>query len=400
MAQQGFSAGWFLATSPPLSAIRATMTLARLAGADSVFVEDHFQEFYPTSLWDRDFSWLAPHFPDPHAIFDYQTLLGALARHAGRMQVGIGVTEPVRRHPVLIAQSALTLAHLTRRPPILGLGTGERQNIEPYGLEWAHPVGRLEEALQIIRKCFTDERPIDFEGEHFHLRHAAMGLRPPPGRVPEIWIAAHGPRMLQLTGQYADGWFPHFAGSPQDYADKLAVIREAARAAGRDPDAITPALGAYTIIAPDERRVRALRQSRLVRYLGLLLPAGQWRAVRAEHPLGADFRGFVDIMPERYDRQTLLDAIAAVPAEVIDMAVICGTPEQVTTRLRAFRDAGMRHFIFIPMSVLVSARAGLYEIRASRRVARALRTDGHVTGTRDSGQRAAACVPAARLAAD
>lgn len=61
---------------------------------------------------------------------------------------------------------------------------------------------------------------------------------------------------------------------------------------------------------------------------------------------------------------------------MIDAAVICGTPGQVTRRLRESREAGMRHFVFITMSVFVSARAGLYEINASRRIARALRTDG------------------------
>ena len=45
-----------------------------------------------------------------------------------------------------------------------------------------------------------------------------MDLEPPPGRTPQIWVAAHGPRMLQLTGRYSDGWLPIIGSvtSPED----------------------------------------------------------------------------------------------------------------------------------------------------------------------------------------
>lgn len=71
---------------------------------------------------------------------------------------------------MLIAQAALTLAHLTKRAPILGIGTGERMNIEPYGLPGTHAVDRIEEALQIIRRCLTSQGPIDFAGKLFRAR--------------------------------------------------------------------------------------------------------------------------------------------------------------------------------------------------------------------------------------
>lgn len=63
------------------------------------------------------------------------------------MRLGIGVTEPIRRHPMILAQAALTLAHMSQRPPILGLGSGERLGAEPCGLDFSRNVGRLEEAL-------------------------------------------------------------------------------------------------------------------------------------------------------------------------------------------------------------------------------------------------------------
>ena len=53
-------------------------------------------------------------------------------------------------------------------------------NIEPYGLPGTHAVDRIEEALQIIRRCFTSQGPIDFAGKHFRLERAVMDLEPPP----------------------------------------------------------------------------------------------------------------------------------------------------------------------------------------------------------------------------
>lgn len=227
---------------PPMRVLDASVAFARLARLDSVVIEDHFQEFLPTALWDEQLTWLANRAASPHEVFDFQVVLGHLAARAGRVRLGVMVTEPIRRHPVLIAQTMATLAHLTKRAPILGIGSGEAVNTEPYGLAVARPVDRLEEALQIIRACFSSTRPLEFDGTQFQLHGARMDLRPPPGRTPQIWIGAHGPRMLKLVGRYADGWYPAAVTTPAEYADKLAVIRKAAEDAGRDPEAITPSL--------------------------------------------------------------------------------------------------------------------------------------------------------------
>jgi phthiodiolone/phenolphthiodiolone dimycocerosates ketoreductase len=186
----------------------------------------------PSALWDGGFGLYAAENASPHTRFDDQTLLGYLAARSGGLRLGVGVTEPFRRHPSVIAQAAVALAHLSGRAPILGIGAGERENTNPYGLPFDRPAGRLEKALQIIRTAFTRQGPIDFHGRHYRLEGAVLDLQPPPGRTPEIWIAAHGPRMLRLTGRYGDGWYPFAVGSPDDYAARLGVIRAAAQRSG------------------------------------------------------------------------------------------------------------------------------------------------------------------------
>jgi phthiodiolone/phenolphthiodiolone dimycocerosates ketoreductase len=362
-----------IGTQPPLGAIRAFVLFARLARLDSVMAIDHFQNIFPTAIWDEELSWVAGQRPSPHELFDYQVLLGYLASRAGRVRLGVGVTEAVRRHPVLIAQAMLTLSHMTRRAPILGIGAGERMNIDPYGLEFSYPVGRLEEALKIIHLCFSSEGPIDFEGEFYRLDGALMDLKAPKGKTPEIWVAGHGRRMLGLTAAYGDGWYPTMVGSPEEYAQKLDIIRTSAREAGRDPEAITPALHRFVVVASTEQEVRAMLETKAIRAFGLAAPAGLWRKVGAEHPFGDDFRGYVDFVPERYDRREIEDAIAAVPPGLVDEGpLMWGTSEQAASKLRAFGEVGLRHVVLAPVSGLVSRRAALYGLRATRRIARLL----------------------------
>jgi phthiodiolone/phenolphthiodiolone dimycocerosates ketoreductase len=365
--------GMHLPPKPPALNLRGLVLGARMMRLESLTVWDHFLDLFPSTLWERDFTWMARLSPTPHEFFDFQMILGNLAARAGNLRLGVCVTEPVRRHPVLIAQSMMTLAHLTRRAPILGLGTGERENIEPYGLSVPRPVGRLEEALQIIRLCFESHGPFDFEGEHFQLHGAVMDLNAPKGRTPEIWVAAHGPRMLRLTGQYGDGWLPVAITSPEDYAGRLSVIRDAARAVGRDPVAIKPCFQVYAVLAPSERQARAMLDSRLIRFVALLAPADLWRQYGESHPFGDDFRGFIDFMPERYTRAELDDALAAVPGTALSQAITWGTPETVAARLREFGNAGARHVNLELVSAAVSPQAALYALRGARRINALLR---------------------------
>ena len=88
----------------PLRTTELFALVARLMRLDSIMAIDHFQNVIPTGVWDQEFSWIAAQRPTPHEHFDYQVFLGRLASRAGRMHLGVGVTDPIRRHPVVIAR--------------------------------------------------------------------------------------------------------------------------------------------------------------------------------------------------------------------------------------------------------------------------------------------------------
>lgn len=370
----GMEVGIGVPTRPPLSAARWMLRIARLARLDSVWTVDHFLGFIPSAIWDEELTWLAGSRESPDAFFDYQALLGYLAARAGNVQLAVGVTEPIRRHPVLLAQTFLTLSHLARRPPILGIGAGERENVEPYGLQFEPAVSRLEEALQVIRLCFSSRGPVSFQGRFFRLEDALMDLQAPPGRTPRIWLAAHGPRMLRLTGRYGDGWYPTYPMSPAEYGDRLEVIRAAAREAGRDPDAITGGLSFPMVVAPTERAARRLLRAKAVRFGMLLLPSYVWEGFGHSHPLGDDFRGLVDFIPQQFDRASIEAAIASVPEDLVVEAVNWGTPRRLLERLFELREAGLRHVVLGTVTAALSRRGALFALPATWWMARRLRS--------------------------
>ncbi len=365
--------GLQVSTQPPLGVTRAAVIAARAMRLESLMLIDHFQNVFPKSLWNENFTWVAKQRPSPHEMFEYQVMAGYLAQKVGRMRLGVGVTEAVRRHPVMIAQAMLTLSHLVKRAPILGIGAGERMNIDPYGLDFSTPVNRLEEALQIIRLCLSASGPISFSGRHFQLDRATMDLKAAPGRTPEIWVAVQGPRILRLTGEYGDGWYPASVVSPREYADKLATVRSAATDSGRDAAGITPALHRFVVFGSSEAEARAMLRHKAIRLLGLGAPAEVWDSSGVRHPLGDQFNTIVNFVPDRHDRAFVEEAINTVPESVMtEGPLLWGTPAQVTAKLRAFGDVGLRHVVLAPVSGLVSKKALLYGLRATAQVARTL----------------------------
>lgn len=161
--------------------------------------------------------------------------------------------------------------------------------------------------------------------------------------------------------------------SPDDYAARLEVIYAAASEAGRAPDAITPAQHPIVVVAPTDAEARAMLATKPTRFLGLLFPDEVWQAFGLRHPLREQFRGYLDILPEAYDRQTVEAAIDAVPQEVMEFT-LWGTPEQVITKLRGFGEAGLRHVVPVMASAAVSPEAAAYSVQAMAGIAQALRS--------------------------
>ena len=130
----------------PTALARADVLTAKASGADSYWVGDHLNALFPRSVATSRYLGVAKVVPKIDAQLEPWTLLGHLATRNpfARLRLGVGVTDASRRNPAVTAQAAATLHLITRGRAILGLGVGNREGNEPYGVDWTKPVARCE----------------------------------------------------------------------------------------------------------------------------------------------------------------------------------------------------------------------------------------------------------------
>jgi probable F420-dependent oxidoreductase len=188
-----------------------------------------------------DFVTASDHLHGESPTFEPWTLLSWIAAATSRIHVGTRVLGMPYRNPAVVAKMAETLDRLSGGRLILGMGGGYLdEEFRAFGLgEWSprDKIDGLEEAIHIVRGLWS-ESAYTLDGR-LHRTQNAM-LRPKPEHPIPIWLGTYGPRSLALTGRLANGWIPSLGSAPPD---EVTVMRErvleAAREAGREPDAVT-----------------------------------------------------------------------------------------------------------------------------------------------------------------
>src|ERR1700737_2619319 len=361
----------------PTALVRASHLTAVASRIDSLFVVDHLNSLFPRSIWAPKHCGAARLIPRIDAEPEPWTVLGHLAarNRLARRRLGVGVPDASRRNPAVTAQAAATLHLLTRGRAILGIGVGEREGNEPYGVDWSKPVARFEEGLATIRALWdSNGELVSRESPYFPLGRAVFDIPPYKGRWPEIWIAAHGPRMLRAAGRYADAWFPAFLFRPQDYSRGLAMVRAAASDAGRDPLALTPAVFLAVLTGRSRDDVDRALNSDAAKMYPITVGAEMWSRHGAVHPLGADFTGLQDFQPQTLDEQTALSYTAQVPPSLMEEIYLTGTPDEVIEKAAVWRDHGVRYAVVVNASAMQpSLRKGMASTLPFAQVMRGLR---------------------------
>lgn len=339
----------------PTAAAEMGYRVAMLTGADSYWLPDHLNAFLPRAVMTSKYSGIARLAPHADAFLEPWTTLGHLAgRHRfNRMRLGTCVTDTGRRNPAVTAQAAATLHLMTRGRAVLGIGTGEREGNEPYGVDWSKPVARFEEGLATIRALWNSNgQLVNRDSEWFPLRNAIFTLPAVKGNRPQIWVASHGPRMLRATGRYADGWFPVAIVSPERYATGLEQVRAAADDANRDPYSIVAAITQFVVTGRSTAEVDDALESVPARTYALLLPDVEWAEHGARHPMGEGCTGYQDLLPQLLDEATTLAHIDAVPRALMRRCLLSGTPDEVLDQLATYRDHGVRYPTLLNMSTI------------------------------------------------
>lgn len=171
-----------------------------------------------------------------HLNHDAMTVCALAGQATSTLELGTAVVPTYPRHPMVMAQQALTTNMACGGRFTLGLGLSHKFIVEGWqGLRWATPVRHLREYLQVLNALLDGEQ-VDHDGEEYrvHLNDAAFTqLDVPGGGRPQVLIAALGPGMLKVAGELSDGTSMFWCGP--NYIERTAVpaITRAAEAAGR-----------------------------------------------------------------------------------------------------------------------------------------------------------------------
>lgn len=277
---------------------------------------------------------------------DAPSTLGYLAARTDRMLLGSGIIQVGTRTPVAIAQAALTIAELSGGRFLLGLGPSGPQVLEGlHGVPFARPLTRLRETIDVVRQACAGEK-VDYAGSTVQIpvpggESRPMRLSTAPNTAIPIHLATLSPRMLELTGELADGWIG--TSFVPEGADAYFRHLDAGLAAtGRTRADLDVCQGAEVAFAADEQELARLvddRRAGLAFSLG-----GMGSAVTNFYNDAYSRQGWADVaaaVRERWQAGDRAGAAALVTPEMVLATTLIGTEDMVRTRLGAWRDAGV-----------------------------------------------------------
>ena len=239
--------GFALSGRGPLANRDALLKLTQAAEAlrySSIFVTDHVviplstDSAYPYSANGRFAGDWREGYLEPLALMSF------LGGATSRIRLGTSVLILPYRNPVFTAKTLATLDVLAKGRVILGAGIGwMKEEFEALQAPPFEQRGRVtDEYIRLMRECWTRE-PVKWSGEHYRIGNVSALPKPAQkGGIP-VWIGGHTPGALKRTGELGDGWHPIALRPPgllfpAEYREKVAVIHDHARKAGRDPAAI------------------------------------------------------------------------------------------------------------------------------------------------------------------
>ncbi len=292
---------------------------------------------------------------------DAVTPLAWIGAQTQNIHLGTAIMQMPARTPAMTAMTAMTLDQLSGGRFLLGLGLSGPQVVEGWhGQSYAKPLGKTREYVSILRAIFKREAPLEFHGKHYQLPYRgedATGLGKAlksilHGRADiPIYLAAIGPKNVQLTAEISDGWLP-FLFSPRHYAQSYQEQIEAGFAKagnGKGFDAFDIAPSVMVVVGKDVAACRMWVKPMLALYIGGMGAKGK----NFYHNLVSryGYREAADQIQDLYLAGKKNDAIAAVPDALVDDVALCGPKERIKDLLAMWRESPVTTLNVISFSI-------------------------------------------------
>jgi F420-dependent oxidoreductase-like protein len=275
---------------------------------------------------------------------DAPTMLAWIAGQTERIDIGTAVMQIPARTPAMTAMTAATLDAVSGGRFRLGLGVSGPQVSEGWhGVRFARPLARTREYVEIVRSALRRET-LSYQGEFHTLplpdgpgKALKLGMHTVRETIP-LYLAAVGPRNLELAGELAEGWLGVFY-APDTSADVLGHLATGRSRAGATLDGFDVA-PTVPVVVGDEVDLCA----EPVRWYAALYVGGMGSREENFYNRLAVRMGYADAAREVQDlylSRRQRDAAAAVPLEFIDRTSLLGPVERIADGLRAYAEAGV-----------------------------------------------------------
>jgi 5,10-methylenetetrahydromethanopterin reductase len=262
--------------------------------------------------------------------------MAAYAAVSERIKVGSGVINNWTRNIGLLAATYLTLDDLAPDRIICGIGAWWDPLAKNVGIDRRKPLTAMRETVEILRRLLNLER-VTFHGEFVHVDEIELDVvhgRREPRNVP-IMIGATGDRMMELTGEIADGVVLNYC-VPPEYNDRaLELLEKGTEKAGRSMDDVDrPQLVVCSVDHDREKAIDSTRQL-LTQYL-----AQQPHIAKASGVSEQVVREIQTILGWPATKEQIQQAKHLVPDELIDRITASGTPDEARTKVEEYRKHG------------------------------------------------------------
>ncbi len=287
---------------------------------------------------------------------DCITPLTWLAARTERINVGSAIMQMPARTPAMSAMTAATLDLMTGGRFLLGLGLSGPQVVEGWhGQPYGKPLVKTREYVEIVRTILAREAPLEHHGEHYDIPFSgtsATGLGKPlkiivhPRRADiPVYLAAIGPKNVELAAEIADGWLPVFF-SPYRFKDAFGAALDAGFAkagGGKGLDRFDVAPTVSVIVGDDVETLRGFAKPMAALYIGGMGARGKnfYNDLACRYGFEAAATEIQDLYLDGKKKE----ATAAVPDELIDEISLVGPKERIADRLDAWRDSGITSLI-------------------------------------------------------
>ena len=323
---------------------------------DTFQMWDQMTSWNPRCLWSPARTPMAGVVPDVDSFADWFPMAGYGAAVAPKLGSVISI-DSLRRGPAELTQTLMTMANITQGKFTAHIGAGEFKQLQPFGHDVKQKIGRLEDFYKIFDAFrHNNATPIDYQGKYTTLDQAWLGVA--RNHMPKIWGLGGGPKIVDLSTRYADGFATMGLmvwSSPDNAREEISKMKALLAGKGRDPESFGFGIYMPCLLHEDQNVLSYALDNDLIRWITTIMGRinqGDWEKEGMPSPMSKDWHYANHLLPVRLGEAETLAMIARSTLRHAEKSFLFGTASKIAADIQPYVDAGVTWvgvLDFIPM---------------------------------------------------